>query len=114
MGRAWGTPAENITWLLGNTRGICKKAADICGVEMSGDCRKAITTLYLDTTSQASQWVSKSLLRILISEFQRGLAPSIPYADGTMLHDRWSSFMNYNVLDERVNYSPFSSRGSDR
>lgn len=40
---------------------------------------------------------------------KRGPPPHPSYGEGTMIHDRWSSFMNYNVLDERPNYSPSPS-----
>ncbi|KAF9078563.1 hypothetical protein BDP27DRAFT_1440995 [Rhodocollybia butyracea] len=32
---------------------------------------------------------------------KRGSVQNAPYGDSTMLHDRWTSFMNYNVWDER-------------
>lgn len=32
---------------------------------------------------------------------KRGSVPNASYGDSTMLHDRWTSFMNYNVWDER-------------
>ncbi|KIK68330.1 hypothetical protein GYMLUDRAFT_214882 [Collybiopsis luxurians FD-317 M1] len=43
--------------------------------------------------------------------YKTGTSSDAPYEEDTMIHDRWSSFMNYNVLDERANNPPLSSRG---
>jgi hypothetical protein len=44
-----------------------------------------------------------------VHEHKRGFSLNTSYTEGIMLHDRWASFMNYNILDERPNYSPLSS-----
>ncbi|KAF5392896.1 hypothetical protein D9757_000804 [Collybiopsis confluens] len=44
-------------------------------------------------------------------KYKRGPTLNASYGEGTMIHDRWSSFMDYNVLDERANHVPIASRG---